>query len=147
MGSRSRQRPGEGDETSSEEVATRRRALNERLGLEPEQIEALEKLSKEQRDLWYELVEGWFAPEDWLTAVDAELQKAQPVAAFHVPSAEGVATYRGLFGGNGSLSDSDKEIVIDLLQRAIGGLPTNGADQADNGKKHEPESGKARTSH
>jgi hypothetical protein len=148
MGRESEQKASESDGTGAtldSVTATRREKLNKRLQLTPEQIEALEELTEPQRDLWYQVVEGWFAPEEWLAAVDAELQKDRPVAAFHVPSAEGVATYRGLFGGNGSLSEPDKEIVINLLQRAIGGLPEDDGNSSGGESDSKTECGKARS--
>jgi hypothetical protein len=85
--------------------------------------------SEEQRKLWFQAVEESFAPEDWLSGIDTAIQEARPIPAFHVPTAEGIATYPGLLGNNGSSSNGDKrereikEIVIGLLQKAISRPP------------------------
>jgi hypothetical protein len=103
--------------------------LIERLGLDEMQIEALGGLDEDQLELWFRALEESFAPEDWLTGIDEAIQGAKPVPAFYVPTAEGIATYPGLLGTNGSSPNGDKrdreikEIVIGLLQNAIGALP------------------------
>jgi len=92
-----------------------------RLELTPEQEKAVDKLSPKQRKLWDAMVKGWSAPAIRLEAIDTTIKRDQPAPAFHIPTAEGVATYRGLFGGNGPLSETDKEIARGLLQKVIGG--------------------------
>ena len=50
------------------------------------------------------------------------------VAAFHIPTAEGTATYRGL-------SERRKPVVVNLLERAIGAgaLPEDDEPSEDSG--------------
>jgi hypothetical protein len=107
-------------------------ALKTQLNLSPEQEKELSALSPELRDAWFEVVRSWNAPAARLAAIDSEVDEGESrVAAIYVPSAEGVATYRGLFGGNGSLSAEEKAHVCRLLQRAIGFEAENGGEPRD----------------
>lgn len=115
MGAESGQKADKSDGTGATPdsiAAKRRQELNERLELTPEQIAQVEKLETEQREQWYRVVEGWFAPERWLASADEKARAREPVAAFHIPTAEGIATYRGL-------SNGEKSIAVNLLERAI----------------------------
>jgi hypothetical protein len=93
--------------------------LKELVQLNPDQEEQLSSLPEEDQERWFRVVRSWSDPETRLMAIDDEIaRQRQPVPTFHVPTAEGVASYRGLFGGNGGLSRDQKEQVRRLLQRA-----------------------------
>jgi hypothetical protein len=123
-------KPGQGDDASDPPRLSEaeKDVLRERLKLSPEQEKALAALDEDQLERWYRIVQRWSAPEARLAAIDTEIKRRQqPVPAFHVPTAEGVATYRGLFGGNGSLTPEQKKHVQKLLRRAIG-APSDGGN-------------------
>ncbi len=127
MGAESREKTGKSDgngATPDPIAAERRQELNERLELTPAQIELVESLGTEQREHWYRLVEGWFAPERWLASADEKARERQPVAAFHIPTAEGIATYRGL-------SERDRALAVSLLERAILGQGEGHSDRGN----------------
>jgi hypothetical protein len=81
--------------------------------------EEVASLSPAERQQWLEIVRRWGAPEARLMEIDYEIASQQQTApTFHVPTAEGVATYRGFFGRNGGLDDEQKKQVRRVLQRA-----------------------------
>lgn len=91
--------------------------------------ELLNSLSEDQRKLWDEAVEGWLEPAERLAAMRAELETGV-APAYHVPSAEGVAVYQGMFGPNGALTDDDKKLVAQLVTEVVssGGKETGGSE-------------------
>lgn len=114
------------------------RAGSFRLKLSPAQEKTVRNLTPEQKKLWEEMVEAWESPRMRLVLLEDEIERSGPVPTFHIPTAEGVATYRGLFGGNGRLSEEDRQLVVGLLHEAIGAdsepeqlSPPAAGDEAD----------------
>ncbi len=113
-----------------------REDLKQRLNLGKEQQEMLAKLSEAELERWYLMLERWSSPEQRLAAIESEINSKQPVPAFRIPTAEGVSTYRGIFGGNGSLTEDDQALVLELLEEEINRSSTNGHGSNGNGNGH-----------
>jgi hypothetical protein len=88
------------------------------LELTEELEEQVARLSAAEQEQWLEIVRSWGAPEARLVEIDNKIASQQPAPTFHVPTAEGVATYRGFFGRNGNLSENQKKQIRRLLRRA-----------------------------
>ncbi len=90
--------------------------------LSAEALRVLDQLSAEERERWGRVVEGWLKPMVRLQALKREVESDEDsgeVPSYHVPSAEGVAVYQGMFGPNGALKPDDKKLVLELLDSCI----------------------------
>lgn len=84
--------------------------------------EFLAEQDADVREVLDKVVEGWLEPAERLDAMqgwgrnESNGDESEEAPAYHVPSAEGIAVYQGMFGPNGNLSPEDKELLRKLLK-------------------------------